>query len=78
MARTTKVQLYDEVDKINRGLEHLGKTSRLRLNGVMGQFRVDIATTGKFGCSNSHLSPRLPRGELLRWLEAFWKGMVIE
>ncbi len=81
MARNTQQQkqIETQVDKINRGLQHLGKETLLVTiwDSNYAQMYYTLIDTNE-DCVEGTISPRLRYGQLMLWLEAFWKGMVIE
>jgi hypothetical protein len=64
--RTTKQELYNLVDRINRVAKHKDYT----LHYAYGQPRLERAN------QSITVSPRLPAREMKLWLEAYWQGLA--
>ena len=74
--RTTQKNLDDKVALINDVLERKGDNRRVMVQHAYGQPRAHIVDKDDIYGGVSDLSPRLPMGELLRWLRAFYYGLT--
>ena len=74
--RTTMQDLESKAALINDVLGARGDRRRVMIGHAYGQPRAHIVDMDNLygGCSD--LSPRLPMGEMLRWLRAFYTGLT--
>ena len=75
MPRTTKEDIYQIERVINGMLERKGYNIRVHVEWAYGQPRAHYSHIGNDG--RHDLSPRLPMGEMYRWLCAFEAGLNI-
>ena len=74
--RTTMKNLDDKVALINDVLESKGDRRRVMVQHAYGRPRAHIVDMDNLYGGTSDLSPRLPMGEMLRWLRAFYTGLT--
>jgi len=75
MSRVTKEDLAQVENVINSKLERNGYKVRVVVQYAYGRPRVHW--TDELGYPSRDLSPRLPSGELYRWLCAFDAGLSL-
>ena len=74
--RTTMANLDDKVNLINDILERKGDNRRIMIGHAYGQPRAYIVGKDDPYGGVWDFSPRLPMGEMLRWLRAFYYGLT--
>lgn len=75
MSRRTKADIRQVEGVINRALADYGYSHRLYVEWAYGQPRAYLMPVG--GYPEKELSPRLPTGELYRWLCAYYEGLCM-
>ena len=75
MARTTKADIRQVETVINGTLRDYGYSHRVFVQWAYGQPRAYLMPVG--GYAEKELSPRLPTGELYRWLSAYHEGLCM-
>lgn len=75
MTRTTKADIHGIEDLINEKLRQFGYSHRVFVQWAYGQPRAFVRPVGVTYCDE--LSPRLPTGEMYRWLWAYYKGLCM-
>lgn len=73
MSRATKHQMYDLQDKINLALSEHGYFNSIFMEHAYGKPRVYLLDENKNMVDP--LSPRLPLGQMILWLEAYYTGL---
>jgi len=73
--RTKKQDIYDIEGHINRSLRAMGYSHRVSVQWAYGRPRAYLEPIGS-DCGEE-LSPRLPMGEMYRWLWAYYKGLCM-
>lgn len=72
--RTTKRDIYQIERVINGMLKRANTGKAITVQWAYDQPRAYIGPAGS-DCVDRELSPRLPMGELYRWLDAFATGL---
>ena len=75
--RTTKADIYNVQDLINKALTTEQYSHRVSVEWAYGQPRAYLHPAGLPHNTYEELSPRLPTGEMYRWLWAYYKGLCL-
>lgn len=72
---TSKAEIRHLADVINKALEFKGANWRISVEWAYGRPRAYKSPVEFPDRADKELSPRLPTGKMLLWLEAFLEGM---